>query len=708
MTGDPLFVVFSLRECCKAHSVSKSLLLSSAALLAAAGSAANAQEAAELPPLVVEGATLEKPKAKVAKPSASQPVSAGVADTAAPVEPTAQVQTVTGIPYDQIGTSVSVVTGAQLKAQQVRTVADALRSLPGVSVNRTGSLAGLTQVTIRGAEANHTLVLIDGVEMNDTTNGEFDFSDLSADGIEQIEVLRGAQSGIYGTGALGGVINIITKGGKGPLTLRASAEGGAFGTHELTARASAGNDNGYFKASVAKREYDGFNVSPLGNEDDGGELSTFSFNAGLAITRDAGVDVVLRHTDKFGERDGFGGIPGQLATAVDDPSTLDTKTWMAGVTLHWDMLDGALSHVVRANNYRNNNVDTDLSFPDFPFVSENDSERTKYGYLVTYRFDTPMMIAAKHSISGLIEEERESFTPSGDLTDNIERKRDRLALVGEYRGEFGGRLFVTGSVRNDDNSDVEDFTSWRTTAALKLPEIGLRPHASTGTGVKLPSFFELYGSLPGFFIPNPNLVPEESFDWDAGVEFSFLRGQAAIDVTYFNADLENEIVGSGFPFSVENLAGKSKREGIEVAARYQLSPALLLGASYTYLDTERPDGLPAIRRPEHSGRADLTYAFAGGKGLFNLTAIYNGDRQDNVFLLPTFAQQRIVVDDYWLLSAAASYAVAPGVELFGRVENLLDEDYQEVYGYETADIAAYAGVRFTFEEPQSRAWAEGR
>ena len=271
-------------------------------------------QAVELPPVVVQGATLDKPKLAPRPAQASPPAAPALA--AAPSPSPAPASTSTGaigadaslaaddapenrgITADKTGTSISVVTGADLRNQQVRNAADALRSLPGVSISRSGGAAGLTQLRIRGAEANHTLVLIDGIEANSGTDGEFDFSDLSADDIERIEILRGAQSGIYGSNAIGGVVNIITKGGRGPLTVTGTVEGGSLRTRDFSARASGGNDKGYIAIGVHRRENDGFNIAPQRDpnnpgfrDNDDSSLTSFSLKAGGSITKDASIDI---------------------------------------------------------------------------------------------------------------------------------------------------------------------------------------------------------------------------------------------------------------------------------------------------------------------------------------------------------------------------------------------------------------------------------
>jgi vitamin B12 transporter len=361
------------------------------------------------------------------------------------------------------------------------------------------------------------------------------------------------------------------------------------------------------------------------------------------------------------------------------------------------MLGGKLTHELRANY---NSSDTDNISPFFK--TTNASVAQNFSYLGTYRFDTPGL-ALHNSVSGLIEKGEESFTPLGTLTDGIERSRNRFTLAGEWRGEFGKAVYVTANVRHDDNDTFQDFTTWRTAVSVPMTGLGLRPHASVGTAVKFPTMFEQFGSIPLLFTPNPDLKPERSKGWDAGVEFTLIKKVATLDVTYFRAELTDKIngfaPGPGSTFTAVNLDGVSEREGVEIAARYQLMANLGLGLSYTYTNATDPDGTQEIRRPPHSGRVDLDYSFDQGRGTMRLAAAYNGVMSDTARLIPSFAPVRVDVGNYWLLTAATAYKLQPGVELFGRVENLLDAKYQEVYGYSTPGLTAFAGLRFTLGGP---------
>ena len=229
---------------------------------------------------------------------------------------------------------------------------------------------------IRGAEGNHTLVLIDGIEANNTADGEFDFSNLSAEDIERIEVIRGPMSGLYGSNAVGGVINIITRARAGALEPDGAHRGRLDGHHATSpARVRRQRQGAPVAVSYQCARPTGFNISPVGNEDDGSRLGTFTIRAGATLLPGVTLDFTVRHSDKAADRDGFGGPAGTLATAIDDRSTLDHRVLLAGGNLRWDMLDGALTHEVRTNHNGTITADTDRSL--LPSFSRNISETDK-------------------------------------------------------------------------------------------------------------------------------------------------------------------------------------------------------------------------------------------------------------------------------------------------------------------------------------------
>ena len=700
----------------KCVSVGLSLIAWFSAIDRVAAQAPAASEPTVLPGVVVQGATLERPRVTAAQPAPTPGPAAGAQQPATPQAggtPVADAGTAGGAApaiggnfVSDSGASVSVVTGDELRRQGAAHAGDALRSLPGVTVSRTGSVAGLTEVTIRGMSGRHTLVLIDGVPANSAADGFFDFSNLLAGDIERIEVIRGPMSGIYGSSAVGGVINIITRDGRGPLRVTASSELGSMRTRAGSLGVSGGSDAIWGAASMSYRRTGGFNIAPFADpfsgftDTDGSSIKSYAMRGGVRVAPGLVLDGNVRYTDKRGERDGFGGSAG-LATAVDDPSKFGQSTLIGGVSLTWDTPDKALTQVVRQAYNRSTQVDIDQSFGTF--LSKHVATTETYGYQATYRFATPALLGLKNAITGLVERQSDQFQPLGDLTDQSQFSRRRISYAGEWRGNFADRLALTGNLRRDEYANSPDFTTWRLAAVLNVPEAGLKPHASIGTSVLFPNMFQLYGSIPAFFVPNPNLKPEQARSFDVGVEFAFAKAAAAIDVTYFNSVLTNEIFTSGFPYSVDNRAGQSTRQGIEVSSRFKLGRVATLGLGYTWLDARDDKGFRDVRKPTHSGKADITAAFLDGKGRATLGVAYNGLMKDNAFQLPFFNQVPVTLKDFWLASALVSYRIAPQVEVYGRVENAFNQKYQEVYGYNTAGIAAYAGVKVTFEEARAAA-----
>lgn len=699
-----------------------------AALFAAAPVAA--QQPTQLPTITVttptvQGATLERPPARRPSPApltaspaaaaANQPSQSSPATAPAPApasDPSPSLAA--GVPIETVGTAVSVVSSGDIQAQQARTLPDVLRALPGVQIAGFGSAGSVAQVRIRGAEGRHTRVILDGIEVNTTKDGEFDFSNLSAEDIERVEVIRGPMSSLYGAGALGGVINIVTKGAKGPLALTVRSEVGSYGTKDVAARLAGGNDNGYVALSGQWKQTNGFNVAPEGDEKDGTRLSQFALKAGGKVGPDGQLDVTLRHTSKRAEYDGFGDVFARqpFQTADDARNVLWDSNWLAGANLRFDALGGALTHEFKGNYLRSESVNKFDPLYGFSAGIINNTrdigERIAGGYIATYRFEMPSL-AAKHAVSGLVEARRETYTPFSDFGffdgDGRQRARYQLSSGGEWRGTFADRLTITAGARFDDNDTFRDFSTWRTSLSYAWRELGLRPHASYGTGVKLPGMYDQFGPNNADYKSNPNLNPETSRGWDAGIEATLLGGRATVDVTYFDADLRNRFFldfdFADFKSFVNNATGESTRRGVEIATRYALTPGLSLGLAYTYTDAKDANGLREFRRAPHSGRADLRALFAEGRGTASIAVAYTGSRDDRVFFTDqnfNFNTGRLELPGYWLMTVAASYKLQPNLEIYGRIENALDQKYQEVYGYNTAGIAAYAGVKITFDD----------
>lgn len=598
-----------------------------------------------------------------------------------------------------IGNAISVLDAEYIERRQNPVVSDLLRSVPGIAVSRSGGPGQLTQIRMRGAEGNHTLVLIDGVEANELNfNGEFDYAGLMAVGVERIEVLRGAQSALHGSDALGGVVNIITKGGHPGFRVEGSAEGGSFAERQMTALMSGGTQRVNGAVSAGYFGIRGINLSRFGAEKDGARTFTVSGKGMAQVTDSFRIDAVGRYVTSKNDTDAqdfnFPSTPteGLVIDTLDEQKNRQFYGRVQGeLSLfddHW-VHQGSVQYSDTKREYINPSND----------LTGNHGQRLKVAYQNTVNFQTPSFLDADHHVTLAFQREEQDFVNRGavpDALENQERSEPQNSYIGEYRVGFADQLFLSAGVRHDDNRMFRDATTYRLSAAWRLKEIGTRLHASHGTAVTNPGFFELFGFFPAFFLGNPDLKPEESRSFDVGVEQKFLDDRLTLDVTYFHANLENEIVTvfdfNTFLTTVDNLAGTSQRDGVEVMLSARLTEKLSIGGSYTYTRSSQPGGAPEVRRPRHMGNLNANYVFAAERGNVNLDVSYNGRQLDNEFASST-PESVVTLNDYVLVTLAASYKLTGNLEIYGRIENLVDQNYEEVFSYRSPGLGAFGGLR---------------
>lgn len=579
---------------------------------------------------------------------------------------------------NQIGSSYTIITAAEIEQRQIVLVSDILKDVPGFAVSRSGGIGTQTQIRVRGAEANHLLVLIDGIEANDLSSGEFDFAHLLAGDIERIEIIRGPQSALYGSDALAGVVNIITKQGDAPTTLSGRFESGlpnrVYGSGGLSVR----DAKYYYSMQAAYLNTSGNNIAMDGNEEDAYNNVTFSFKTGIDTTDNLKFDSSGRFTRSSSEFDEFDFINNRVIDA--DLESKIEQDYLQG-SMSFNLFENKWQHLVGAA-FSSMQSDT---FNQGIEIGGNKSKKLKFNYQTNIHFETPIFPYITHSGTFAVEYEKDSF---------IGRRLRASSLVAGYQASVWQRLFLTMNVRNDDNSDFKDSTTYRMTAAYTLPEFNARLHASYGTGVKTPTFYERFGSFLEF-VGNPDLKPEENRSWDIGIEQSFWHSKAKIGLTYFNAKLEDEINGfNRLPsggFTAINMDGTSRRQGIEVIADINLLENTELTSSYSWLDATQPSGAMEsreVRRPRHSANVNLVHTFLNQKAQVNLNFSFTGEQID----------AGMVLDDYMLVNVAASYDISDNISLYSRIENIFDKNYQDILGYQPPGVAGILGVKITFQQ----------
>lgn len=599
----------------------------------------------------------------------------------------------TPVSIEESGGSITIVNQQDIENRQVPYVSDLLRDVPGAAISQSGGVGTVTQLRLRGAEANHTLVRIDGIEANDIALGaEFNFANLLTCGIERIEILRGPQSSLWGSDALSGVVNVQTRKGSGPLQVESTFSGGNFDTRQNCSGISGGNDFHHFSLFGSHLENNGTNISEQGSEDDGYRNTSLNFRYGITPFENFEVNLSGRHVDAAVETDPFD-------PPVDgNRETQTVQNYFIFNTL-LDTYNGAWKHQANISI-----TDTDNeNYADNTQISSTIGEKLKFDYQTSLFHSTDN---TEHSLTLAYERERERFEQTGIASifgdPNQRQKIYNNSYVAEYRTGFFEKLFLSASVRKDDNDEFKNRSTHKISATFTPSSINSSFHASYGTGIKNPTFTERFGFAPDTFVGNSDLKPEKSKGWEAGISHSF-SNQFEVSATYFSEELEDEINGFFFDpslglfgsFTAINLEGESDRKGIELSFNTQVMDGLNIQGTYSYVDSVQPNATgktTEIRVPKTSASLIANYRFLSEKANLNLRINYTDDQFDNDF--STFPANRVELGDYTLVNIAGEYQVSNWIVIEGRVENLFNKQYQDVFGYETQGINSHIGIKF--------------
>ena len=599
----------------------------------------------------------------------------------------------TPLTINQLGSSVSVISRDDIVRREARTVAELLRSVPGFAVSYTGVTGSQTQVRVRGAEANHILVMIDGVRANDPATGdEFRWEYLSTGNIERIEIVRGPQSSLWGSDAVSAVVHIITRDGQGDRGIDGFVEAGSFSTANAGLNGTLGGNNWSLNASLESHDTDGQNISRTGNEDDEADLTTASLSARIDASETLALRAGVRAVDAYSQFDPVDffvtGLP------VDGDSATDANSLYAHIGA--DIAQGSISHTLAARYFDSENE----NLVDGAETSSAASDRVTLVYQAGFDIgDNKASIGLEHEETRF--EQRGAASPFGDP--NHDQETDVTSIAAEYQGLSGDLNWIL-SARYDDNSDFDNAVNGRIALSYPISESSIL-RGSVGTGRKNPTFIERFGFFPDQFVGNPALKPERSVSWELGLRQDIAGGAATIDIAVFRQDLEDEINGfvfdpATFMFTAANRDGESERSGVEASLSWPVSDTVGLSAHYTYTDSSEPDGtgvdIREVRRPRHSGGLSLEFNSTAERLSGALTADFGGERTDTFF--PPFPNpsEIVTLDSYWLLDLALQYRATDSIAVFAKGTNLLDEDYEQVFGYRTLGRAGYLGVRVNF------------
>ncbi|HEY5681008.1 MAG TPA: TonB-dependent receptor [Pseudomonadales bacterium] len=555
--------------------------------------------------------------------------------------------------------------------------ADALRSLPSLAISQAGSLGSVTQVRVRGSEANHLMVLMDGVELADpATDASFNFANLSLTGTTRVELLAGAHSAIWGSDAVAGVLNFITK--PTERRRRLSLEGGSFDTRQAALQLADTTGSYHYNLALSEFRTDGTNIATTGEEDDGFDQSSYRLSGGYR-SESWTIEALVHHLKSDAD---FDPIPFPAFQPRDGDRVSKHDEYLGSVAATWHG-DERFEQQIRLSYFDTDN----RSFADGARESRTAAARFKATSL------TRLRASSRHAVTLMLEHEKERFeqrgAPSifGDPNQNQSVRTNSLAL--EYLWAPLDDLSLALSARTDDNSDFENKESYRAAARYRLTG-AVELWANWGTGIKNPSFVERFGFTPDTFLGNPDLDPETNRHLSAGAVIG--HRQWTLRATAFRDRLEDEINGFYFDgaagaFTSINEPGTSKRDGVEVETTLAIPTGVLsMGASW--LDAAEPDAAREIRRPQWQAYATVSHE----RGPFSaeLSGYYVGNREDLDF--SGFPAERVRLGDYVLLRAHLAYRLGRHLKLALRGENLLDESYQDQLGYASPGRAVYLQV----------------
>lgn len=575
--------------------------------------------------------------------------------------------------------------------RQYRDLGDALRDIPSVAVS---AVAGQTQIRLRGSEANHVLVLVDGIEVSDPFAGEFDIGTLQSEIGARAEVVLGPQSALYGSDAIGGVVSYYSAGGCGG-SPELYFEGGSDNTLNASARAGLCDEWGSLGLGVTRVSTDGEPNARAGERDIGRDSSTLSAKLELHPGDSLTLRAVGRYVfteGEFNDQD-FDPASPTFGLVIDSPGTrFENEALYA--------LVGA-GHVALGGRWTNDlsfqlaDIARD-SFGPFGRTFGSEGNRLKGSYVSSILFDTETL-EHRLTLAADWEEERYRNTDPFGFAFTGTRTNENVGLVGEYQLE-GRDFLVSGAVRRDINDNFADATTFRVAGSVRVTG-STRLRAAVGTGIKNPGFYELFGFVDGRFIGNEALRPEKSTGWEAGIDQQLLDGAVKLSLVYFESDLEGEIFTNfpapDFVATPANRTSESRRRGVELSADAELFEGLWLTARYTRLDAEE-DGATEVRRPEDVASASLDWSNRADSLRASLVVRHSGAAEDLAFTDPSFVPVRVRLGDYTLVNLYAEADISEGLSLFGRVENLLDDRYEQVFSFVSPGLTATAGFRAKF------------
>jgi vitamin B12 transporter len=563
------------------------------------------------------------------------------------------------------GTSLTVITQEEIRRTGQVSVAEVLRGKVGLDIVRSGGPGGQTALFIRGANSQQTKVLLDGLPLNDPSGASraFDFSTLDVTGIERIEVLRGPQSLLYGSDAIGGVVNIITQRGDGPPQARVSGLGGNFGTGRIAASVSGGDDLKYYSVAGSYLSTDGISAASSLNgntETDHFKNGTATGRFGLTPSENVNIDYVFRYTDSDAGLDGFDINTFQFQDELN--AFLLQENFYNRIQMQSLFLDGGIEQIIAFGlaDYQRRDTSLNAFTPRFN------------GQARTLDYQLNFLLTEYNTFTAGAQYYSEEFTSTNDP----HTAQNYTGVFVQDQWSIFENWYVSAGARWDDHSRAGRAETYRCTTLYTIVPTNFDVHASIGTGFRAPALAE-------FAFSSGILQPEISKGWDIGATQRLLDNRLTVDATYFRNDFNNLIDFNFNTFLLENI-GRARTSGLELTSNWQATESTNLYANYTLTDTLNLEtGTELFRRPHDKATVGFNQSFLGGQARLGGQMLYVGQRLDS---------GSKTLDRYTIVNFNGAYTLTPRAELFGRIDNAFNERYVEVANYGTPGIGGFAGL----------------
>lgn len=592
------------------------------------------------------------------------------------------------------GSSVTVITAQEIEAKQQLTVEEVLKSAPGLTVVANGGLGTNTSVFIRGADAKNTLVLVDGIMFNDPSeaNRGANLANLTTDNIERIEIVRGPMSVLYGSNATAGVINIITKKGIGRPGYYLGGEAGSYGTWKSYGGASGAEERFNYALNLSRTEAQGFSTAddkndriPHANgttsEKDGWRNSTFSGKVGFSLTPVFDVSAVARYMDSRVDLDSP--VSGYLQdNKVGSPKDkyIDSKELLSKFNLH--------------NKSMNKQLDADLYYQHTGKERNiiTDSGRSLYnGDSSEVGWQGTVTLFTANTVTLGLSYFAEQMDSSGDATVIGKQTANVTSSWLQDQISLGESMNVVVGARLDDHDRFGSAETYRISPSYMFAATGTTLKGAYGTGFRAPSLFELYAPVYG----DSTLEAEKSTGWDAGIEQELLGENLTVGITYFQTSFDNLIQFDSTTSKYIQATGESTSQGVESFVRLNPSGSLEVTLAYTYTDTEDAKGTRLTRRPLNKASLSTAYRFSE-KLRTNVELIWFGERDENATAKDKDGNRVYTLAPYTLVNLTGSYALTASLDVYGRIDNLFNEQYEEAWSYATPGLSCYGGLKYHF------------